>query len=300
VATADEVVADFVIHLTAARGLSPHTVRAYVGDVRHLLAFARRRGTSWDEIDLSLLRAWLASMISTNLARATIARRGAAVRAFYAWAVADGHAASDPAVRLVTAQPGSTLPTALGADQARVLVDTARDGALEGGPLELRDWVCLELLYATGARVAELVGLDIDDVDLGARLARVVGKGDKERMVPFGAPAARAVELWLRTGRPALATPTSGPALLLGRRGARLDQRQVRAVVHGAAARAGVDDLAPHGLRHTAATHLVHGGSDLRTVQEILGHASLATTQRYTHVTADRLRAAYLQAHPRA
>ncbi len=148
--------------------------------------------------------------------------------------------------------------------------------------------------------MAELVGLDVDDVDLGTRLVRVMGKGAKERVVPFGLPAARAVDAWLREGRPALATSTSGPALLLGSRGCRLDQRQVRTAVHRAAALAGVEDLAPHGLRHTAATHLVNGGSDLRSVQEILGHASLATTQRYTHVTADRLRSAYLQAHPRA
>ena len=297
---ADEVLADFMLHLSAARGLSAHTVRAYSGDVRHLVAFARRRGVRWDEVDLTVLRAWLAGMVGMRLARATLARRGAAVRAFYAWATTQGLLAADPAVRLVSAQPGTTLPTALGLDQATRLVDTARDDALGEDPVALRDWVCLEMLYATGARVAELVGLDIDDVDLGTRLVRVLGKGAKERVVPFGLPAARAVDAWLRCGRPALATPASGPALLLGSRGGRIDQRQVRTAVHRAAARAGVDDLAPHGLRHTAATHLVNGGSDLRSVQEILGHASLATTQRYTHVTADRIRSAYLQAHPRA
>ncbi len=300
VPTADDVLAEFVLHLSAARGLSPHTVRAYTGDVRHLVAFARRRGVRWDEVDLAVLRAWLAAMVGSRLARSTIARRGAAVRAFYAWATARGLLEADPAVRLVTAQPGSTLPTALGFDQATRLVETAREDALGEDPVALRDWVSLELLYATGARVAELVGLDVDDVDLGTRLVRLLGKGAKERVVPFGVPAARAVEAWLRAGRPALAIPTSGPALLLGSRGARVDQRQVRTAVHRAAARAGVDDLAPHGLRHTAATHLVNGGSDLRSVQEILGHASLATTQRYTHVTADRVRSAYLQAHPRA
>lgn len=297
---ADEVMADFVLHLTAARGLSAHTVRAYNGDVRHLLAFARRRGVSWENVDLAVLRAWLAAMVGARLSRATLARRGAAVRAFYSWAAAAGLLAVDPSVRLVTAQPGSSLPTALGLDQATRLVETAREAALGGDPVALRDWVSLELLYATGARVAELVGLDVDDVDLGTRLVRVLGKGAKERVVPFGLPAARAVEVWLRDGRPTLGTATSGPALLLGSRGARVDQRQIRTAVHRAAARAGVEDLAPHGLRHTAATHLVNGGSDLRSVQEILGHASLATTQRYTHVTADRLRSAYLQAHPRA
>ncbi|WP_372593174.1 tyrosine recombinase XerC [Actinotalea sp.] len=298
--TADEALGRFVMHLTAARGLSPHTVRAYTGDVRHLLAFARRRGVDWDEVDLGLLRGWLATMVGARLSRATLARRGAAVRAFYGWATTEGLLASDPAVRLVTAQPGTTLPTALGLGHARLLVETARENARAGDPLALRDWAAVELLYATGVRVAELVGLDVDDVDLGTRLARVLGKGSKERVVPFGGPAADAVDSWLRAGRPVLATSASGPALLLGSRGARVDQRQIRAAVHRAAAQAGVEDLAPHGLRHTAATHLVAGGSDLRSVQEILGHASLATTQRYTHVTADRLRSAYLQAHPRA
>jgi integrase/recombinase XerC len=296
----DEVLGAFALHLTAARGLSTHTVRAYCGDLRHLLAFARRRGVGWKDVDLAVLRSWLAVMVGTRLSRATIARRGAAVRAFYSWATATGLLPADPSVRLVTAQPGTSLPTALGVDQATRLVETAREGAHDGDPVALRDWVSLELLYATGARVAELVGLDIDDVDLGTRLVRLLGKGAKERVVPFGAPAARSVEAWLRDGRPSLATPSSGPALLLGSRGGRVDQRQVRTAVHRAAARAGVEDLAPHGLRHTAATHLVNGGSDLRSVQEILGHASLATTQRYTHVTADRLRSAYLQAHPRA
>ncbi|NTW39652.1 MAG: tyrosine recombinase XerC [Cellulomonadaceae bacterium] len=296
----DEVVAAFGEHLAAARGLSPHTVRAYTGDVRHVLAFARRRGVAWDEIDLALLRGWLASMVATQLTRATIARRGAAVRAFYAWALHEGLVARDPATRLVTAHPGSALPTSLGLQPAAHLLDDAREAAATGDPLLLRDWAALELLYATGARVGELVGLDVDDLDRPARLVRVMGKGAKERLIPFGVPALRAVDQWLEVGRPALATSTSGPALFLGRRGRRIDQRQVRDVVHRAAATSGVDDIGPHSLRHTAATHLLQGGSDLRSVQEILGHASLATTQRYTHVSADRLRLSYLQAHPRA
>lgn len=294
------VVERFGLHLGAARGLSPHTVRAYCGDVRHVVAFARRRGVAWGDVDLPLLRAWLASMVTGHLSRATIARRGAAVRAFYAWAEHEGLVATDPAVRLVTAQPGSSLPVALGVAHTATLLDTARERAADGEPLALRDWALLEILYATGVRVGELVGADVDDVDLDHRLLRVMGKGAKERMVPFGAPAGRAVAAWLTRGRPALATATSGPALLLGSRGHRVDQRQVRTVVHRAAAAAGVEDVAPHALRHTAATHLVQGGSDLRSVQEILGHATLATTQRYTHVSPDRLRSSFLQAHPRA
>lgn len=296
----DAVVAGFALHLRAERGLSEHTVRAYRGDVAHVLGFARRRGVAWHEVDLPLLRAWLAAMVSGRLARATIARRGAAVRAFYAWAEREGLVATDPAARLVTAQPGDSLPVALGVSPAAALLDHARGLADAGDPLALRDWVALELLYATGVRVGELVGVDVDDIDRTGRLLRVLGKGAKERVVPYGVPAGRALDAWLTRGRPALATLTSGPALLLGARGGRVDQRQVRTLVHRAAAAAGVEDVAPHALRHTAATHLVQGGSDLRSVQEILGHATLATTQRYTHVSPDRLRSSYLQAHPRA
>lgn len=295
----DAVVARFGVHLEAARGMSRHTVRAYTGDVRHMLGYAARHGRQWQDVDLALLRSWLSAMVAARLSRATIARRGAAVRAFYAWALDDGLVAADPAVRLVTAQPRTALPTALGVAPAAALVDHARDAALGGAPVAVRDWALLELLYATGSRVGEAVGLDVDDVDLDRRLVRVMGKGAKERLVPFGAPAARALTAWL-AARTRLVADASGPALFLGARGGRLDQRQARAVVHAAAARAGVDDVAPHALRHTAATHLLAGGSDLRSVQELLGHASLATTQRYTHVTADRLRASYLQAHPRA
>ncbi|HYG66573.1 MAG TPA: tyrosine-type recombinase/integrase, partial [Anaeromyxobacteraceae bacterium] len=169
-----------------------------------------------------------------------------------------------------------------------------------GDAVAVRDWAALELLYATGVRVGELVGADVDDVDLAGRTLRVLGKGAKERVVPFGVPAARALERWLGGARASLATEDSGPALLLGARGGRLDQRRMRAVVHAAAAAAGVDDVAPHALRHSAATHLLEGGSDLRSVQEILGHATLATTQRYTHVSPERLRRSYQLAHPRA
>jgi integrase/recombinase XerC len=298
---ADPVVDEFAGHLRTARGVSENTVRAYAGDVRHAIGFVRRRGLAWDDVDLSALRGWLASMSAAGLSRATIARRGAAVRSFYAWALAEGLISSDPASRLVTAQPGTSLPTALAVEPARRLVDVARDAAgSTGDPVEVRDWAILEILYATGVRVGELVGADVTDVDRSTRLLRVLGKGGKERVVPFGVPAARALDAWLDQARPALLTRSGESALLVGRRGGRLDQRQVREVVHRGALVAGVDDIAPHALRHTAATHLLQGGSDLRTVQEILGHATLATTQRYTHVTADRLRRSYLQAHPRA
>ncbi|NMM17791.1 MAG: tyrosine recombinase XerC [Cellulomonas sp.] len=294
-------VADFAMHLRAQRGLSEHTVRAYVGDIEHLMAFAGRYGrTEITDVDLGLLRAWLASMAAAERSRATLARRGAAVRTFFDWARRTGRVSTDPALRLASARPASPLPTVLSVEATARLLDVARTRAQDADPVHLRDWAALELLYATGARVGELCGTDLDDLDLSERTLRVVGKGDKERVVPFGVPAAEAVQAWLDRGRPALAGDLAGRALLLGRRGGRADQRQIRAVAHVVAALSGVDDVAPHALRHTAATHLLEGGSDLRSVQEVLGHASLATTQRYTHVTAERLRTSFEQAHPRA
>ena len=294
-----EVVAAFGLHLRAAKGLSPHSVRAYCGDVQHMIDFARRRGLDWNDIDLATLRGWLASMAAVPLSRATIARRGAAARTFFAWATTEGHIPADPSARLVTARAGSTLPTVLAVRPAGQMLDVARDAALSGEPTRVRDWAVLEMLYATGVRVGELVGADVDDVEESTRLLRVLGKGAKERVVPFGVPAARALAAWL-DARPALVTAESGAALFIGARGRRMDQRQVRSLVHRAAGEAGVDDVAPHALRHSAASHLLQGGSDLRSVQEILGHASLATTQRYTHVSPERLRRSYALAHPRA
>lgn len=293
--------ADFALHLRAQRGLSEHTVRAYVGDVEQMLGYAFRHGRATvDAVDLATLRGWLASMATAHRSRATLARRGAAVRTFFEWAARTGRVAADPAARLASARPGVTLPTVLGTGPVGELLDTARARAEDGDPVHLRDWAALELLYASGVRVGEACGVDVDDVDLAERTIRVVGKGDKERVVPFGRPAAVALRTWLDLGRPALAREDSPAALFLGRRGGRIDQRQLREVVHQVAALAGVDDVAPHALRHTAATHLLERGSDLRSVQEFLGHASLATTQRYTHVSAERLRSAFELAHPRA
>ncbi|MBI9115555.1 tyrosine recombinase XerC [Sanguibacter suaedae] len=296
-----EVLADFTTHLSAQRGLSAHTVRAYRSDLEQLLTFARERGVdSYADIDLELLRGWLAQMAARQLSRSTVARRGAAVRTFFDWASRTGRMTEDPSARLASPRMHRTLPTVLAVNSAAALMDAARDIAEAGAPGDLRTWACVELLYATGARVGEIVELDIADVDLDERTVRVIGKGDKERVVPFGVPAARAVERWLADGRPALAGQSRTEALLVGQRGQRWGQRQVRDAVHRLSAIAGVDDVAPHDLRHSAATHLLQGGSDLRTVQEVLGHATLATTQRYTHVSAERLRSSYQLAHPRA
>jgi integrase/recombinase XerC len=289
----------FERHLTLERSLSPHSVRAYVTDVVGLLDHMARMGrVHLTDLDARVLRSWLARLRSTGAARSTLARRAAAARTFTAFAQRAGLADTDAGAQLVSPRPHRTLPPVLRADEALALVDRPAD---DESPLGLRDRLVLELLYATGIRVGELVGLDVDDVDRHRRVVRVVGKGDKERTVPYGVPAERALDAWLHTARPALATPDSGPALVLGAKGRRVDPRTVRRLVHEHLARLpGAPDLGPHGLRHSAATHLLEGGADLRTVQEILGHASLSTTQIYTHVSVERLRAAYRQAHPRA
>ncbi len=293
----------FEVYLRAEQDLAPRSVRAYVSDAASLLTHASRRGvTTPQELDLAALRSWLALQATTGRARATLARRASAARAFTSYLAARGLATEDVGRRLAQPKPQRTLPAVLRADQARRLLDEAAVRASKGDdPLAIRDAAVLEVLYATGARVGELVGLDLADVDSERMTLRVLGKGRKERTVPVGVPAHRAVLRWLSDGRPRLVGPTSGSALLLGARGGRMDPRAVRRLVHARLAGVeGAPDLAPHGLRHSAATHLLEGGADLRSVQELLGHATLATTQIYTHVSVDRLKRAYDQAHPRA
>ncbi len=297
----EAVLEEFDEYLALQCGRSAHTRRAYLGDVRSLLAFCAGRGVGLDGLSLPVLRAWLAAAAGVGAARATLARRTSAVKAFTAWAVRRGLVAGDPSVRLQVPKAHRTLPAVLRQDQAAEAMTAAKSGAEQGDPVALRDRLIVELLYATGIRVSELCGLDIDDVDTHHRLVRVLGKGDKQRTVPFGLPAVEALCAWLAGGRPALVTAESGPALLLGARGRRLDVRQARTVVHRTVAAVdGAPDMGPHGLRHSAATHLLEGGADLRVVQELLGHSSLATTQLYTHVAVSRLRAVHDQAHPRA
>ncbi|MEV0106142.1 tyrosine recombinase XerC [Nocardia sp. NPDC050799] len=290
-------------HLRLGRNRSAHTVRAYLGDIRSLLAHLvdHAADASVRELDLPAMRAWLAAHAERGAARTSMARRASAARAFTAWLTRTGRLTVDPGLRLAAPKAHRSLPAVLGQEQAGRVMNAAESGAAQHDPMALRDRLIVELLYATGIRVGELCGLDIDDIDRERRLVRVLGKGNRERSAPFGGPADHAVGEWLRYGRPVLATPDSGRALLLGRRGRRLDQRQARTVVHAVvSAVPGTADLGPHGLRHTAATHLLEGGADLRVVQELLGHASLATTQLYTHVSIDRLRKAHDQAHPRA
>ena len=286
-------------HLRTQRALSDHTVRGYVTDAVGLLDhLARRGGAQVHDLDLATLRSWLAQGRTRGHSRATIARHAASARSFTAWLRRAGLTPDDVGLRLVSPKAHRTLPGVLAPEQAKAVVEST-SGAEE--PVGLRNAVVLELLYASGIRVSELVGLDVDDLDRGRRVLRVLGKGRKERTVPYGLPAEAAIEAWLTRGRPAFAVASSGPALLLGVRGGRLDAREARRVVHAAVAgTAGAPDIGPHGLRHSAATHVLEGGADLRSVQELLGHASLATTQIYTHVTVERLRAVHAQAHPRA
>jgi integrase/recombinase XerC len=289
---------DFARHLAAERNRSAHTVRAYVTDVVALLHHAAGDGvTTLDDLSLTTLRGWLASLRTNGAAHTTLARRAAAVRTFTAWARRDGLVALDVGQRLASPKPHRDLPDVLRADEAESLVTTP---PAAGDPLALRDRLVLELLYATGIRVSELCGLDVADVDRGRRVVRVFGKGAKERAVPYGLPAEKAIDAWLRHGRPELVRATGEPALLVGARGARLQPTAARRIVAAAAHAAGLPHTSPHGLRHSAATHLLEGGADLRSVQELLGHASLSSTQIYTHVSIERLRQAFDQAHPRA
>ncbi|HXH77859.1 tyrosine recombinase XerC [Nocardioides sp.] len=296
------VLADYERHLTSERDLTPHTVRAYLGDLSGLLEHATRLScTDVGDLDLRVLRSWLAKQQTMGKSRTTLARRATAARVFTAWLARTGRAPSDAGASLGSPKKHQALPSVLRVDEAADLIRSAAALADDGSPGGLRDVAMLELLYATGIRVGELVGLDIDDLDTERQVVRVFGKGRKERSVPYGHPAARAVDRWLTSGRPSLRIEGSGPALFLGARGRRIDQRVVRELVHRRIADVpGAPDIGPHGLRHSAATHLLEGGADLRSVQELLGHASLATTQLYTHVTTDRLRQAYRQAHPRA
>jgi integrase/recombinase XerC len=328
-AASAEAVDAFERHLRLERDLSEHSVRAYVGDVVSLLthlaganpagagqvtgptaaaapgkAIAPGEATVPAEVtglDLAALRSWLAALRAEGASRSTLARRSAAARTFTAWAAHHGVLRSDPGQRLVAPKQHRHLPAVLRPEQAAEALSAAERGAEQADPVALRDQAVVELLYATGVRVSELCGLDVDDVDYSRRVIRVLGKGRRERTVPFGIPAQRALRRWQEQGRPSLFSAGSGPAFFLGSRGGRLDPRTARRTVHDAVGTvSGAADVGPHGLRHSAATHLLEGGADLRSVQELLGHATLATTQLYTHVTVERLKAIHDQTHPRS
>ncbi|MCU0114072.1 tyrosine recombinase XerC [Curtobacterium poinsettiae] len=295
----------FLGHARHARGLSEQTLRAYANDLEQLVTFAGGRSVDRvADVELELLRDWLWDADQRGLARSTIARRSSSVRAFTRWASETGVTPTDAGVRLRAPKGGAHLPRVVSADQVRTLLDGLGARAATDDPTALRDLALVELLYAAAIRVSELVGIDVTDLHRGRLTVRVLGKGGKERVVPFGVPARDALEAWLERGRPALAARSVGPAstaLFLGDRGARLGVRSAyRVVARLLSDLPGEGPSGPHTFRHTAATHLLDGGADLRAVQELLGHASLGTTQIYTHVSSARLREVYRTAHPRA
>lgn len=313
---------EFVTYLTVERGFSRHTVRSYGSDLAALRAFAQARGISAvDGITLDMLRDWLWAGSQAGLAKATLARRSAAAKSFSAWLARNATTTTDAAARLRAPRPDRTLPRVITRPLMDEILNGLIDRARERDPIALRDLAVIELLYASALRVSELTGLDRSDVDLDRLTVRVLGKGSKERVVPFGVPAQSALVDYLRVARPALVAAAASAdadkgaasrvpshiaadtdhALFVGLRGRRLGTRSVYQLVASLLAEVpGGGPAGPHALRHTAATHLLDGGADLRAVQELLGHASLGTTQIYTHVSAERLKESYRNAHPRA
>ena len=299
----EKLIAAFTRHLEVERSLSVHTIRAYIGDLESLVDHLQNVGVAdISQLELIHLRSWLANQQVKGGARTTLSRRAVSVRLFTKWAVKNKYLAKDVAATLATPKGHRTLPEILEIADAKVAMDSlATRAAEEETPISLRDVAMVEMLYASGARVAELCGLDLGDIDYDRQTIRVLGKGNKERTIPLGNPAMRALNAYLKDARDSLKNALSANAVFLGARGKRIDQRTVRTVVYNALqAIEGIERMGPHALRHSAATHLLEGGADLRTVQEILGHASLATTQIYTHVSTERLQKAFKQAHPRA
>lgn len=293
----DTAIESFAEHLLLERGLSQHTIRAYRSDLASLASFCRARGIDVvPPLPLETVRDWLFECSEAGLSAATLARRSASVRRFGDW-IGD----SEELRRLKTPKRAGRLPRVVAEDGIRIMIDSLRARVAGGEPAALRDLAVVELLYASAIRVGELVALDVDDVDTGRLTVRVVGKGDRERVVPFGRPALDALVDWLSVRDRMRAAGRDSSALFLGARGGRLGQRRVRQLVADLLQLVpGSGPAGPHALRHSAATHLLDGGADLRAVQEMLGHASLGTTQIYTHVSFDRLRETYRGAHPRA
>ncbi len=301
--TFEKVLGEYTHHLTKERSLSEHTTRAYLGDLTSFFDnLEHQKVDDLSDVTIAHIRSWLATQQVKGGARTTLSRRAVSIRLFTKWATKKGFLAKDIGLTLATPKGHRTLPEVLSISDATVAMDSlATRVAEEESATSIRDCAILEVLYASGARVSELCGLDLDDIDYQRNTILVLGKGNKERTIPLGNPAMKALNNWIKNARSEMANGTSGEAVFLGVRGKRIDQRTVRTVVYEALeALEGAQRLGPHALRHSAATHLLEGGADLRTVQEILGHASLATTQIYTHVSTERLQKAFKQAHPRA
>ena len=295
------LVNQFLEHLAVDRGFSANTVRSYRSDLSELLRFtADRKVVAAKDLTLELFRDWLWHGSQRGLARTTLARRSASARALTAWLASTGAGETDVAVRLRGPRSDHHLPRVLTRAQINSILLSLSSRADDGDPSALRDLAVVELLYASALRVSEVTGLDVYKIDLGSLTVRVIGKGSRERVVPFGVPAKNALVRYLERGRPKL-VHGDNPALFISPRGARLGTRSVYSLVSRLLTEMpGSGPSGPHTLRHTAATHLLDGGADLRAVQELLGHASLGTTQIYTHVSAERLAESYRTAHPRA
>ena len=288
-------------HLALVRNLSDNSIRGYVTDLESFLKHMSKLGiVEFNQLEIEHIRSWLANLQSTGIARATLTRRIVSIRAFTNWAAANGWLTSDLGANLAIPKPHRVLPEVLNVDEAATVIKSLEVRvAEEPTALNYRDLAILEVLYGSGIRVSELCGLDLGDIDNSRNTLNVIGKASKQRVVPLGIPAMTALSNYLKNGRGEFVNQLSQSAVFLGSRGKRIDQRTVRQIVYEAMKAVGAS-MGPHGLRHSAATHLLEGGADLRTVQEILGHASLATTQIYTHVSPERLQSAYKQAHPRA
>lgn len=297
----ESAIAGFGDFLDAGRGYSANTVKAYLSDVNDLALYLKTHAVDdVEDLNLEHLRDWLWQATQQGLTKTTIARKSAAVRSFTAWALKNNISNSDPGLRLRSPKASRTLPKVVSRESLAMVFDALTAKATPDNPQGVRDLVTVELLYASGARVSELVGLDLESIDYSRNIMRVMGKGSKERMIPFGQPARDALDLWIKTARPMLASEGSGRALLLNSRGQRIGVRQVYGLVAKLLEATPTGAAGPHSIRHSAATHLLDGGADLRAVQELLGHASLGTTQIYTHVSIERLRDGYKNAHPRA
>ena len=297
---AEKTIAEFEQQLASGRGYSVNTVKGYVSDIREFLDFLSKRGGTIEAISLDDLRDWLFDLTQNGLAKSSMARKSASIRSFTAWQFATGKAESDPGLRLRTPKVGRSLPKVVSHESLATIFDLLSAKAVSDNPMGLRDKAIVELLYATGARVSEIASLSTDDIDSSRQLLRVMGKGSKQRMVPYGQPAADALEQWMSVGRPQLLNEKSRSDLFLNSKGSRVGVRQIYSVVADLLASTPGGAAGPHSLRHSAATHLLDGGADLRAVQELLGHASLGTTQIYTHVSIERLKSGYQNAHPRA
>ncbi len=298
----DESVARYLFELEAARDASSHTVRAYRGDLDLFVqSLTTAESTSLAEISLEDCRSWVWSMSTAGDAASSIGRRVSAVKSFFHWAHARGDIPTNVATRLSAPKKPAHLPRVVSASVMGRVLNELENRAATGDPIALRDLAIWELLYASAIRVSELVGIRLSDIDWSDSTVRVLGKGAKERVVPFGDPARKAIRVYCDIARPELPVSADTTHLFVGARGKPLTTRTVYGIVSAIiGAMPGAGPKGPHILRHTAATHLLDGGADLRSVQEILGHSSVGTTQIYTHVSSERLKKAYASAHPRA